>query len=278
MNQVNIDNQTRNDETSNERLRELLLRVIAEDNYVPNHCRVPEHDESEIASTLTGQNRIYYEEANNDDDSCQYYIANSFLKGRNQFPVDKAIAFKYMKKAASHGNKYAIYGLSYLMIPNISVANDFEGAENYVKMLRIATYFNSCYASYILGYLYSNGFHVEKNNVISLIYLKFSADKMYPPAMLMFADQLRKITKKRIHRNVINRQKTKSIDFLNDKIGINSINHKLSEISVSIFHFIKDRKLAFATSLVYYMNVIQNKKSTDEQKHIAQQKLTMFKK
>lgn len=247
MSQASTGDQTRNDEEFFNLLRNQLLRSISEDDYVPNGCLNPEHNESEIVASLTGPSREYYECATSrNDDSCQYYIANAFLKGKYQFPQDKALAFKYMKKAASQGNRYALYGLSYLMLRNNTEEEEEDNgsARKYIEMLKIATFFNSNEAAYVLGFIYAIGFHVERNYVISLIYLKFAADNNYSPAMLMFADRLRNIANNRIPRNEIQQMKTECIDFLNDNTGINEINRKLEETAISVYNIIEDQQLA----------------------------------
>ena len=92
--------------------------------------------------------------------------------------------------------------------------------------------------------------------------------------MLTFANRLRKIVNNIIPRDEIQRLKDESNAFLNDQTGINEINHKLRTTATSIFNVIDDPHLADTMSRIYYMKVVEDEKSSVQQKNKAQEKLT----
>lgn len=263
--------------TSVTKLKSLLLDTIEESDYIPEECRETDLDEDDVISKLKRPESTYYQLAQEDDnDECLFYIANSYRKGKKPFPQDNYYAFKYMKKAALLGSSDALYGLAYLMLPDFDRDDDEERAENFLNTLKIAVEFGNDYASYVFGIIYTIGFHVEKNFVMSLVYLKYSADKKFPAAMIMLANRLRSIVNNKFSKKDLAELKKKAINILNDKRGFNTRTNGLRIVANNLFTTIEEPHLADFVSRIYYQKVIDCPESTKKQKRDAQDKLNML--
>lgn len=163
------------------------------------------------------------------------------------------------------------------MIPDFTKEDEEEELiQNYINTLEIAVAFKNPIASYVIGNLYAIGFHFEKNYVMSLVYIKYAADLKFPPAMMMYADQLRKVVIGKILRKDINELKEKSINILNDTSVSSTRSNELRKVSKTLFTTIEDTKLADKMSRIYYQKIINLKddsKSTEELKEEAREKL-----
>ena len=178
-----------------------------------------------------------------------------------------------MKKAALLQSPEALYGFAFFLKPDFDRDDDDERADNFLDALKIAVEFGNERASYLFGYIYTIGFHVEKNDVMALVYLKYSADKRYPPAMLMLANRLRVIVNKGISKEDLKDLKKKAKEILNDTGGYNTRTNGLRIIAKSLFETIKDPKLTDFVSRAYYKKVVDYDKSSDKEKEIAQNNL-----
>lgn len=260
------------------KLNSLLLGII-EDMDDPEDCQESDLDEDEIATELESPYDVYYQKATEHGDlKCLIYVANSFRKGENGFPKDKALAYKYMKQAALQGSPKALYGLAYLMAPDFNNdEDDDEAAQNYLDTLKIAVHFGDMRASYAFGFIYTIGFHVERNFLMSLVFIKYAADKKYPPAVLMYADRLRVIANEKISKDELRNLKEKSLKILNDKSGYCTRTNDLRLTAKYLFQTIEEPSLADYISRIYYSKVLELDNSTPKHKKAAQNKLDKLK-
>ena len=264
--------------TSMIQLRSLLCRNVQHNKYVPKECKeMTIKNLTKYISKLDNKSQQIFNKATKyNDPTALYYLASSFLEGLDPFDSDKFYAFKYMKEAAVQGNPKAFYGLAFMMAPRSLKKKDDEDEErskNFIKMLKIATEFGNELAAFVLGQLYISGFYVKENYVMSLVYIKYAADKKLPSAMLMSATRLRKIANSEIDDDELTDLKDKCADILNDTSDYGNKSNQLRLTATRLFATIEDPRLADLVSRVYYQKVIDCDKSSKEQKKSAKSNL-----